>query len=208
MSASDYKDAAVQFLSKPENLEVALDVAELLEDVKDKLVLEFWHSLKDQVCKIQSELPAWSFGLDSDEKLLKGRYSGLHCVPKIAPNAQNFLMFCLRQEGDKIYQGVRWNKEVKTAFDELSKKVPQLSAIKDRLQDLSKEYAKPDTWYIGYKYLNKGRRLREKTSLLRIQAGTLANEVADEFVELAKGLQKLVEEANSALAKIDPALGK
>lgn len=204
MSASDYKYAAVQFLSKPENFEVALDVAELLEDVKDKLVLEFWHTLKDQVCKIQSELPAWSFKLDSDEKLLKKRWSGLNCVPEIAPNAQHFLEFCLRQEGDKIYQSVHWNVEMKTGFDKLSEEVPQLKQIRDRLAP-SEGYFKPSPWEIGFKYLNKSQSLREKTSLLRIQAGTLANEVADEFVELARALQKLVEEANSALAKIYPA---
>jgi hypothetical protein len=205
MTGSDYKDAAVQFLSKPENLEVALDVAELLEDVKDKLVLEFWHKLKERVSEKLSEPLTWSFKLDSDEELLKGRYPGLDCVPGIAPNAQHFLRFRLEQGGDKISQGVCWNVEMKTPFDKLSEGVPQLRRIRDRLQPSEGYSSKVNTWWVGYKYLNNSQRLREKTSLLRMQAGTLANEVADEFVELAKGLQKLVEEANSALAKIDPA---
>ena len=146
--------------------------------------------------------------LDSDEKLLKENWSGLDCVPDVASRAQHYLRFHLEREGDKIRQGVCWNEERKTPFDKLSEGVPQLRRIRDRLEPSEGYSSRANTWWIGYKYLNKSQSLREKTSLLRIQAGTLANEVADEFVELAKGLQKLVEEANSALAKIDPALGK
>jgi hypothetical protein len=156
MSASDYRDAAVQFLLKPENLEVALEVAELVEDVKDELVLEFWHTLKGKVCENQGKLAPWLVKLDSDEQL-KGNWSGLDCVPDIAPKAERYLRCRLAQGGGTIYQGVCWNKEMKTPFDELSKSVPQLSVIKDRLQGLSKEYAKRDNWWIGYKYLNNRR---------------------------------------------------
>ena len=204
MSASDYRDAAVQFLLKPENLEVALEVAELVEDVKDELVLEFWHTLKGKVCENQGKLAPWLVKLDSDEQL-KGNWSGLDCVPDVASRAQHYLRFHLEREGDKIRQGVCWNEERKTPFDKLSEGVPQLRQIRDRLDTMEGYSSKANTWWIGYKYLNNSQRLREKTSLLRIQAGMLVNEVADEFVEFAKGLQKLVEGANSALAKIDPA---
>jgi hypothetical protein len=202
MSTSDYRDAAVQFLLKPENLEVALEVAELVEDVKDKLVLEFWHTLKSKVCENQGKLPTWSVKLDSDEDLLKGGYRGLRCVPDTASKAQHYLGFRITQGGGTIYQGVRWNEEMKTPFDELSKKVPQVTAIRNRLLELSKEYAKPDTWFIGYKYLNNKRVLREKMSLLHIRGGGLATDVADEFLFLVEKMRELVEEANSRLQAI------
>jgi hypothetical protein len=202
MSTSDYKDAAVQFLLKPENLEVALEIDELVRDVKDKLVLEFWHALKSKVCEGQSELPAWTINLDSDKDLLKGGYAGLDCVPDIASTAQRYLKFSVEQGGGTIYQGVCWNKEMKTPFDELSKKFPELSVIRDRLQQLSKEYAKMTSWWIGWKYLNNGRGLREKTTLLQIQRGGLPIEAAEEFLELVENMREPVEEANSKLQAI------
>jgi hypothetical protein len=202
MSTSDYRDAAVQFLLKPENLEVALEIAELVENVKQKLVLEFWHGLKSKVSENQSKLATWSVKLDSDEQL-KGNWSGLDCVPDIASRAQRYLRFRVEQGGGTIYQGVCWNKEMKTPFDELSKKLPQLSVIRDRLQELFKEYAKPDSWWIGYKYLNNKQGLREKMTLLHIQRGGLPVEAAEEFLELVEKMREPVEEANSGLEAIE-----
>ena len=207
MSASDYKDAAVQFLSKPENLEVALEVAELVEEVRDKLVLEFWHTLKSKVCESQSKLPTWSVKLDSDEDLLKGGYRGLRCVPDATSKAPHYLGFRITQGGGTIYQGVCWNEEMKTPLDDLSKKVSQLTAIRKRLLELSKEYAKADTWLIGWKYLNNGQGLREKVTLLRIRGGGLATDVADEFLLLVEKVRELVEEANSRLQAIPYPVG-
>jgi hypothetical protein len=198
VSTSDYRDAVVEFLLKPENLGVALEIAELVEDVKHKVYLEFWHGLKTKVSENQSKLACWSVKLDSDEQL-KRNYSGLDCVPDIAPRAQRYLRFRVTQETGMIYQGVRWNREMKTPFDELSEKVPQLTAIRDRLQELSKEYSKPDSWWIGWKYLNSRQGLREKMTLLHIRGGGLATDVADEFLLLVEKMRELVEEANSRL---------
>ena len=202
MSTSDYRDAVVEFLSKPENLEVALEIAELVEDVKDKLVREFWHAVKSKVCESQNKLPTWSVKLDSDEQL-KRNYSGLRCVPDTASKAQQYLGFRISQEGGMIYQGVCWNKEMETPFDELSKKLPELSVIRDRLLQLSKEYAKSTKWWIGWKYLNNGQGLKEKMTLLRIRGGGLATDVADEFLQLVEKMREPVEEANSGLHAIE-----
>jgi hypothetical protein len=202
MSTPDYKDAVVEFLLKPENLEVALEIAELVADVKDKLVLEFWHAVKSKVCESQSKLPTWSVKLDSDEDLLKGGFRGLWCVPDTASKAQHYLGFRITQGGGTIFQGVCWNEEMKTPFDELSKKVPQLTAIRNRLLELSKEYAKADTWLIGWKYLNNGQGLREKVTLLHIRGGGLATDVADEFLLLVEKMRELMEEANRGLEAI------
>jgi hypothetical protein len=91
---------------------------------------------------------------------------------------------------------------MKTPFDELSKKVPQLTAIRNRLLELSKEYAKADTWLIGWKYLNNGQGLREKVTLLHIRGGGLATDVADEFLLLVEKMRELMEEANRGLEAI------
>lgn len=203
MSTSEYKDAAVEFLLKPENLELALEIAELVEDVKDRIVLEFWHAVKRKVCESQSKLPTWSVELDCDEDLKKAGYRGLRCVPDAASKAQHYLGFRITQGGGTIYQGVCWNEEMKTPFDELSKKVPRLTTIRDRLRELSKEYAKADAWFIGWKYLNNGQGLKEKMTLLRIRRGDLATDVADEFLQLVETMREPVEEANSRLHALE-----
>jgi hypothetical protein len=206
MSTPDYKDEAVKFLSKPENLEVALDVAELVEDVKDRLVLEFWHAIKSKVSEQQSVLPGWRLQLDSDEDLVQGKYSGLDWLQDFASNRADYLRLRVERERDTIYQGVCWNKERKTAFEKLSDAIPKLGEIRNSLKELSQDYKQPTKWWVGWKYLITRPGLREKTSLLRIQAGALATEIADEFVELGRKVGRSVEEANSALALIDPAL--
>src|SRR5208337_71441 len=135
MSTGHYKDEAVKFLSKAENLEVALDVAELVEGVKDKLVLEFWHALENRISENQSILSDWSIRMDSDQDLLQGSYPGLHCVPNAASNAQHYLSFAIKRgSGVRIFQGVRWNKEMKTPFEQFSREVPQVGQVRDHLQ--------------------------------------------------------------------------
>jgi hypothetical protein len=182
-----------------------LDVAELIEDVKKKFLLKFWHALKSRVGESQTELPGWSLRLDGDEELLKPSLSGLEWFPGAAHEDGRHLRVRIEQEGYQIFQGICWNKKTgKDTSEKLSEAIPQIGRIKSGLRDLSGDYnTNPNPWWLGWKWLNDRKGLKERASLLRIQDGFLATEVADEFVQLAKKVANLVNEANSALAILD-----
>jgi hypothetical protein len=190
--STDFRNEAVQFLSKPENLPVALEVADLIEDVKDRLMLQFWHQLKDKLSGRESEFPGWSLRLD-DAVLLNGRWQGLDWLPPIVSAGHPYLKLRVEKGTDNVYQGVSWKEEMKTPLDKLAERVRDLARIRELLPKGS------NPWWVGSNYNRRG--LRENSTWLRIQDGSFAMEVADEFVELADKLKDSVLEANKRLAE-------
>ncbi|MGD0008400.1 MAG: hypothetical protein ABSE93_07650 [Terriglobia bacterium] len=201
MSTSDYKTEAIKFLSEPANLDVALEVAELIEDVKSKFLLDFWHALKSRVSESQSELPGWSLRLAGDEELLKPSYAGLEWLPGATHEDGRYLRVRIEQDGYQIFQGICWNKKTgKDTSEKLSGAIAQIGGIRSRLRDLAGEYnTNPNDWWLGWKWLNDRKGLKDKSSLLRIREGSLTIGVADEFLQLAKGVRDSVEQVNSML---------
>lgn len=164
MSTPDYKTEAIKFLSEPANLDVALEVAELIEEVKSELLLDFWHALKSEVGESQTEMPGWSLRLDGDKDLLKPNYAGLGWLPGAKPEGGRYLRVRIEQEGYQIFQGICWNdKTRKDTSEKLSEAIPQIGGIKSRLRDLPGEYnTNPNDWWLGWKWLNDRKGLKEK----------------------------------------------
>jgi hypothetical protein len=198
MSTLNFRDEAVNFLAKPENLEIALDVADLIEDVKNGLIKQFWEALADRISKAQAGLLGWTLKVDPYEVLAKpSSYAGLDLVPEITSLNSPYLKLRVeRNAGHQIYQGVCWSQEMKPP-DKLFGDTPQIGQISNNLRLLSDQYSRPDNWWIGWKYLNDKKSLREKSALLRMEE--LAIEVSDEFLYLARSVGESVKKANSKL---------
>lgn len=114
-----YEDAILDFLAKPENLPIALEVAEYVEKLKDSMLEKFWLEFAAQLEGRFDEAkhaPDWKFRKTNTDNLLD---KWTRCA--ISPNrpasaAPAYTEVCFEHNGRgwgyRFYLGVRWTKPV------------------------------------------------------------------------------------------------
>jgi hypothetical protein len=125
----NHKQKIVEFLVKPENLPVTLEVANHIEEVRQMLNQSFWTDFKRalQTNLNQSSLRnRWVVGFDGDYGA-----DGIFCWIQNKHLAENFTCYNLflgieewSKGGYSVGYGMAWNKEIKNETD---KKVIQRS---------------------------------------------------------------------------------
>ena len=193
----NYEDAVLDFLSKEENLLIALEVSERIEQLKIRLHEEFWFTFRSalQDTLTQSRWSnEWEVRMTVREALLKD-YASCLLVPRSIQRDQRYLRFGLQQgtrsQDYPLSYGIVWNKALGTELN-----IKEVDVLADKLR---KEGFRSDSWWIGYKYLNYYPPRKE--FLLRMAANR--DEFIQEMIELLRALFEgkypLIEGANAAL---------
>jgi hypothetical protein len=108
----DYGSSLVDFLSKKENITYALEIADRIEKVKDKLLRDFWRGFKDKIGISLGEhelINKWA--LKFDEAILNNitkDWEGIFIKPSI--DQEQFVNFYVCQENQRLYVGMGWHK--------------------------------------------------------------------------------------------------
>ena len=72
---SEYKEAKFNFITKSENFKAAFEVSEQMEEIKKKLITDFWKAVKIKIeSKIEEKKLEWTIRLDD----VFDTYSKLH----------------------------------------------------------------------------------------------------------------------------------
>lgn len=122
------EQAVLDFFSLPENLPLALGVAEQVDNIRRHMNNEFWR--KSRAC-LADRITDWRTVLTEDRNT-PDRYVGLHFQP--ASEQSSYLQPMMEQQvigGEmRIYFGLAWN----TSPTENTKNLPEIAALHDKLQ--------------------------------------------------------------------------
>lgn len=195
----NYDHAVIEFLSLPENLPTAFEIAKRVDHVKNHLIVRFWRECRDQ---LNSRLHAadatdrWEVVLASDNKLISDRAS---C--RIAYRSQTsgtmqveaMLESGQRAANSRLYYGLHWSREIRDQREPAI--VEELMTTVRSLGYVGEESA---AWPL-YIYFNC--RLRDETFLLQFtsEPAQVVNEYTDVVWRFFEQIREPLEAANASL---------
>jgi hypothetical protein len=194
----DYDAQVTEFLSKRENLLFVFEIAERLEDVKDKFQKEFWLGVQDVIQRRlrRSRLTGkWELYSPNESELSGTRWIPCNLYPTTCKDEDPYLGLGLQQNasGQFVY-GVWWHNPVgkKTRLEPVKRLAKVLNS-----EGFDMTY---DSW-LGKKILDLAPRSKE--FVLRMVAGKhiVIEEMADLLWTLFESKHTMIEAANRALAK-------
>ena len=192
----DYESAVTDFLSRPENLELALDIESELPAVRERLINKFWAGLAEKIRERLSGENSWLVEEDPREDYISLRPS--HQQPEARTPQFAITMENVRGNGYGYY-GLHWNRKVgDSERAKLCAVVPEVAKLL-ALQVLQGQgWKRPEEWWAAWKYLDINP--ITKTNLMRIAKGDpVGAEVAHTLIEIFEQVSDHVISANGAL---------
>ena len=197
----NYEDAVLEFLAREENLLIAVEISERLEQLKVKLHKEFWfglHSTLQEKLAQSEQSSKWEVWLTEEEELLDN-WAGCGIEPISTTEVQRYLSVMLQQgargSGYPLYYGIVWNTPLKTELN-----IEEVTALADELKE---EGFKPGgQWWIGLKYLNYYPTRIEFLLQMATSKDDFVKEIAHTVWKLFEDKRPLIEAANRALATV------
>ena len=117
----NYEDAVLDFLSKEENLLIALEVSERIEQLKIRLQEEFWITFRSA---LQDTLTQSRWSNEWEVRMIGALlqdHAKCDLVPRSVRQGQRHLRLALQQEPRRsdyhLYYGVCWNKALTTELN-------------------------------------------------------------------------------------------
>lgn len=122
------EQAVLNFFAQPENLPLALSVAEQVDNIRLRMNNSFW---RECCARLADQIADWRIVLTEDRST-PDWYVGLHFQP--ANEQSSYLQPMMEQQiigGEmRIYFGLVWN----TSPTENTKNLPEIAALHDKLQ--------------------------------------------------------------------------
>jgi hypothetical protein len=202
--SSDYESDVQEFLMGPENLKSALDIGDHVEKIRDRLLVQFWRSLEKAVRNHIGERTGWLLTLDPEAALtIRGVWGGgLQLRPDPIPAARHVEPKVVHDSSSLIF-GAGWSPNLpREDAARLRQEHPALADLRRLLAESG--YVVPEYGYWFGRKLLQNRPMRETATLLRIAEGTLAEEVAGEFVAFIDRFLQAIERTNAELVGEPP----
>jgi hypothetical protein len=198
-----YKEATIDFLKRKENLEIALEVSDIIPDVKNELWLHFWQSTKLLIDKEFEGKLNWLVEI-SENSLLLNQWEGIK-ISRLPWKKDGYpfqISLDLSQEnkagGRHLYIAFAINTELKN--------LPIVSGL-----DELKLYWKDFNWTKWNDPNGKGPwqwtdiDLYSKSTLLKLADGDSIQEtVASDLLEVFHETSPLLSQINDELAAMKP----
>ena len=189
----DYESEVVKFLSQKENLPFALEIAEKIVVVKEKLQKDFWKSVEVKLKKnlnSSSFRDTWMIKIDED---VLSTWSGLSIVPITSLQSLHIFPRIEQWSGDlRLFYGIRYSRENKEPIT-----IPVLANL---INELGEENYKNNPRWIGFKLTD----IRPMTNnfLLKVvdNLDALVEDVINMVWELFSDKAKSINQINEAIA--------
>lgn len=187
-----------EFLAKPENLPLVLDVARRVDDVRRLLIRRFW----DRVEEMLHEWTATTRDIWIVEKCIMNNdplSNYCYCLLKqeVAQGAFS-VQFSVQQENPnlKTYIGLSWSRE-RAAIE------PQSELLRSILQELKLRNTEFTSWWHWWPAIRPtGIFLNSDSGLHELASGDeLARQHADMLLELFQNFRESVEAVNQEIAQ-------
>jgi hypothetical protein len=195
-----FEDAVLDYLAKPENLPLAMEVAEYVQILRNKLHEKFWRMYSFQMKErllASDHGETWEF-IPFPLNRLKTDFEGSSIRPKQESEIKTSVLQVQiiqgnRQDQYRLVRGIRWTGAVGD-FDH-----PTLRQLKVDLINHNLTY---DQWHwvgaAGHQYRPQGVDLMVK---MHNEPDEAISEVADEIWELFQDTRLQMEEINQAYAQ-------
>jgi len=189
----DYESEVVKFLTQKENLPFALEIAEKIVVVKEKLQKDFWKSVE---VKLKDRLDNSSFRetwmIKTDEDVLSS-WSGLSIVPITTPQSLHIFPRIEQSSGDlRLFYGIRYSRKNEEPIS--------IKVLSDFFNELGEENYKNNYWWVGYKFTD----IRPMTNnfLFKVvdNLDTLVEDVVNMLWELFEDKVDSINQINEAIA--------
>lgn len=186
------EQAVLDFFSKKENLPLALNVANQVDNIRQKMNNDFWLAL----CKrIATTAPEWRVSITEDRNK-KECLVGLHLQPE--EDQKIYLRPMMEQQylGDtlRIYYGLMWSV---TPMSE-QKQLPTLQALSNSFQEAG---FKNNESFLAWQWTSYYPRDMEFLLRFSTDADALLDEVSSLIETLLETCNKDLQLANQALRK-------
>jgi hypothetical protein len=189
----DYESEVVKFLSQKENLPFALEIAEKIVVVKEKLQKDFWKSVE---VKLKKNLDSsrfrdtWMIKIDED---VLSTWSGLSIVPITRLQSLHIFPRIEQWRGDlRLFYGINYSRKNEEPIT-----IPVLANL---INELGEENYKNNPWWIGYKLTD----IRPMTNnfLFKVvdNLDALVEDVINMVWELFSDKAKSINQINEAIA--------
>ena len=190
----DYESEVVKFLSQKENLPFALEIAEKIVVVKEKLQKDFWKSVE---VKLKYELDkssfkdAWMIKIDED---VLSTWSGLSIVPTATPQFLHIFPRIEQWRGDlRLFYGIRYDRKNEEPIT-----IPVLANL---INELGEENYKNNPWWIGYKLTDIQPMSNNFLFKIVDNLDALVEDVINMVWELFSDKAKSINQINEAIAE-------
>ncbi|HIP73425.1 MAG TPA: hypothetical protein EYH05_18765 [Anaerolineae bacterium] len=196
-----FNDPILDFIARPENLELALEVSDYVKEIKKKYHKLFWQQAYQELnerIKNNAYDSSWIVTPVSENKLFS-TYTGCSIRTHASLNHSNhsWLRASLSQANKnsqfRLYYGFQWTEKAK-------EKISGLDIIRTMADELAKAGFKDDSWWLGWKWLSY--HIYSKTFLVRMSQNPslLVKEVIDPFWSEFEKRRVQIETVNQALS--------
>lgn len=201
-----FRDAAIEFLKKPENLRVALEIEPLLPQLKGSLMLNFWKLLEERIIlKLSLEPNSYWKVKISNAKNLENLLNNEGVV--ITPSGKTtafFLEFVIYLEMPRFYWGICWNDFLQKSA------IPNLpTAFLDCFKQFEEKQKQEKEWKLDkenrrwpiYQYDNYNVNDPEFLASLTNEEdlNRIANDISDKLIFTFRENCAIIEQANQEL---------
>ena len=200
----DYEDAVIKMLATKENLEPALEIADILVRWKARVHRTFWQQMQANFRQrlVQAGLAdRWQAEFNEDISKYDQKWFSCELSPLKLKNDQHFFRLSLQQGRPEVqfplYYGLARShprrKEQERGIVEIESLATELEA---------KGFQNDNPWWIGWRYINIA--LMEPDALLRMATDkdreAMIDEISEEVWAFFLEYRELIESAHTALA--------
>jgi len=195
-----YEDKVIEYIAQPENLPVALEVADAVQNLRESIHRQFWPFFSEQYQEklFDSEYTEqWKY-FPFPITHLKKEYE-ISILSPIRPKEQDSsaLLFIFgqgsRENHYRLLMGVAWNGVIGDPNH------PALNNLKRQL--ISQQLTTSWEWWPGWKYLDYSLGSGEFMLKFYHTPKEVVTELAEEFWQLFLELRPTIESINQELAK-------
>lgn len=195
-----YEDKVLEYIAQPDNLPVALEVADAVQKLKDTVHRQFWPLFSTEVNQrvAHSEYAEKWIYVPFPQKRIKKEYEVSYLKPNQPQGTGGPVLTVMFGQGGhdnhyRLLSGVNWGRKLPP---------PNHPALKDFKKELaSRKLTNSWDWWIGWKYLQYSLEGGEFLSKYYQAPNKAVEELADEYWNLFLDLHPLVESINQALAE-------
>ena len=184
------EQAVLNFFSQPENLPLALSVAEQMDHIRQRMNNEFW---RESCAHISALVPNWRVSLTEDRNT-PDCYVGLHLQPAAEQSAylRPMMEQQLTEGAIRIYFGLMWNAP--PAADKI--KLADITALQLTLQNAG---YKSNEHFLAWRWTSHYPQRKHFLLSQSTRPGELINEATAPLLELLASHATELSLANNAL---------
>lgn len=193
-----YEDKVLDYIAQPENLPVALEVADAVQQLKEMIHKRFWplFTQKTQLLLLNSDYSEhWKY-VPFPENRLKKEYEVSNIMPVQPKGTESPILRVMFGQGGRnndyrFVTGVVWGRKIPE---------PNHPALKDFKKELvSRKLTGAWDWWPGWKYLPYALVGGEFMVKFYHAPNELVDELAEEYWQLFLDLLPVIEPINQAL---------